>query len=57
VGAKGKLVERYRQFQKYDQAVSLALLMALTEFLASKKEFEKLAEQLDSVMKELEEIQ
>lgn len=53
VGAKGKLVARYAQFQKHSQPVNLALLMALAEFLVSKKEFET---KLDEILKEIDEI-
>lgn len=53
VEAGGKLVARYEQFQKHSQPVNLALLMALTEFLVSKKEFEK---RLDDILKEVDEI-
>jgi hypothetical protein len=40
IRAGGQLTNTYKKFAKFDQPVSLALLMALTDFLVSKKEFQ-----------------
>ena len=39
VEAKGKLLARYEQFEKHQQPVSMALLLALVEFLVPKVQF------------------
>lgn len=54
VKADGRLLERYEQFDKHQQPVSMALLLALVEFLVPKVQFRDV---MGDILKDIEDLE
>lgn len=53
--AKGKITAAYTEYRKFDEPVSLGLLLALADFVASRKEFADLAKRVEDIEAQLDE--